>query len=57
MKGEKKMKREDLLKIDRETVRNKSMVLINDSFQNFKQYNLPKAQLVIADIPYSTFYR
>lgn len=53
MKGEKKMKREDLLKIDRETVRNKSMVLINDSFQNFKQYNLPKSQLVIADIPYN----
>lgn len=28
-------------------------MLINDHFQNFKQYNLPKAQLVIADIPYN----
>lgn len=26
--------------------------LIRDSFQNFKTYGLPKAQLVIADIPY-----
>lgn len=28
-------------------------VLINDNFQNFKRYNIPKAQLVIADIPYN----
>ena len=27
--------------------------LINDHFQNFKRYNVPKAQLVIADIPYN----
>ncbi len=27
--------------------------LYNDSFQNFKRYNIPKAQLVIADIPYN----
>ena len=27
--------------------------LINDNFQNFKKYNIPKAQLVIADIPYN----
>lgn len=27
--------------------------LINDHFQNYKVYNLPKAQLVIADIPYN----
>jgi len=27
--------------------------LINDHFQNFKVYGLPKAQLVIADIPYN----
>lgn len=26
--------------------------LFRDSFQNFKQYQLPKAQLVLADIPY-----
>jgi site-specific DNA-methyltransferase (adenine-specific) len=31
---------------------NKGM-LINDHFQNFKVYGLPKAQLVIADIPYN----
>lgn len=27
--------------------------LYNDSFQNFKRYGIPKAQLVIADIPYN----
>lgn len=27
--------------------------LINDNFQNFKRYNIPKAQLVIADVPYN----
>ncbi len=29
------------------------MQLINDHFQNKKQYNIPPAQLVIADIPYN----
>jgi len=28
-------------------------VLINDHFQNFKSYSIPRAQLVIADIPYN----
>lgn len=28
-------------------------ILINDHFQNYKQYNIPKAQLIIADIPYN----
>ena len=28
-------------------------MLIRDHFQNFKSYNLPKAQLIIADIPYN----
>jgi len=28
-------------------------MLINDHFQNYKSYNIPKAQLVIADIPYN----
>lgn len=28
-------------------------MLYNDHFQNFKKYNIPKAQLVIADIPYN----
>ena len=27
--------------------------LFNDNFQNFKKNNIPKAQLVIADIPYN----
>ena len=29
------------------------MEMINDHFQNFKRYQIPKAQLVIADIPYN----
>ena len=29
------------------------MELYNDHFQNFKKYGIPKAQLVIADIPYN----
>lgn len=29
------------------------MKLIHDHFQNYKQYNIPKAQLLIADIPYN----
>jgi site-specific DNA-methyltransferase (adenine-specific) len=28
-------------------------VLINDHFQNYKPYHIPKAQLIIADIPYN----
>ena len=27
--------------------------LFNDHFQNYKRYGIPKAQLVIADIPYN----
>lgn len=30
-----------------------SALIFRDHFQNFKQYNIPKAQLVIADIPYN----
>ena len=29
------------------------MELFNDHFQNYKRYNVPKAQLIIADIPYN----
>lgn len=29
------------------------MELFNDHFQNFKRYSVPKAQLIIADIPYN----
>ena len=28
-------------------------MLIHDHFQNFKVYQIPKAQLIIADIPYN----
>jgi site-specific DNA-methyltransferase (adenine-specific) len=35
------------------TVKQKNVTLINDHFQNYKRYNIPKAQLVIADIPYN----
>jgi len=28
-------------------------MIINDHFQNYKRYNIPRAQLVIADIPYN----
>lgn len=27
--------------------------LFRDHFQNFKRYNVPKAQLIVADIPYN----
>lgn len=30
--------------------------LFNDHFQNYKRYSIPKAQLVIADIPYNDEY-
>jgi site-specific DNA-methyltransferase (adenine-specific) len=33
--------------------KNYSPHLYNDHFQNFKRYNIPKAQLIIADIPYN----
>lgn len=29
------------------------MKLYHDHFQNYKRYNIPKAQLIIADIPYN----
>lgn len=30
-----------------------TLQLFNDNFQNYKRYGIPKAQLVIADIPYN----
>ena len=39
--------------MDRDKIRNDQVYLINDSFQNRKQYNIPKAQLVLTDIPYN----
>lgn len=38
---------------DNSTQRKIKCELYNDNFQNFKRYNIPKAQLVIADIPYN----
>lgn len=34
--------------------KNLKMELYHDNFQNYKRYNIPKAQLVIADIPYNS---
>lgn len=34
-------------------MRNTKIELYNDNFQNYKRYGIPKAQLVIADIPYN----
>ena len=35
------------------TVKQLKTELFNDNFQNYKRYGIPKAQLVIADIPYN----
>ena len=32
----------------------KDVELFNDHFQNYKTYGIPKAQLIIADIPSGT---
>ncbi len=31
----------------------KNVEIFNDSFQNYKSYSIPKAQLIIADVPYN----
>lgn len=31
----------------------KNIELFNDHFQNYKVYGIPKAQLIIADVPYN----
>lgn len=31
----------------------RQLMLINDHFQNHKRYNVPRAQLIIADVPYN----
>ena len=35
------------------TTESKAVNLFHDHFQNFKRYNIPRAQLMIADIPYN----
>lgn len=39
--------------MDEKTIPQLKCELYNDNFQNFKRYNIPKAQLIIADIPYN----
>ena len=39
--------------IRRDTLKEIKTELFNDNFQNYKRYGIPKAQLVIADIPYN----
>lgn len=39
--------------MDEKTIHKLKCELYNDNFQNFKRYNIPKAQLIIADIPYN----
>lgn len=41
------------MQIDRDLIAREDVYLINDSFQNRKQYNIPKAQLILTDIPYN----
>lgn len=36
-----------------ENIKSIKTILYNDHFQNYKSYSIPKAQLVIADIPYN----
>lgn len=40
-------------KKQKSTYKKPIMELYNDNFQNFKRYNIPKAQVIIADIPYN----
>ena len=39
--------------IHRERKEDYTPILYNDHFQNYKRYGIPKAQLIIADIPYN----
>lgn len=41
------------MKSDTTSHRKAVLRLYNDNFQNYKRYNIPKAQIVIADIPYN----
>ena len=43
----------DLKPVDPETGNKVKCELIHDNFQNIARYNVPRAQLVIADIPYN----
>jgi len=41
------------MKDERQRTKKRIINLYNDHFQNYKTYGIPKAQLVIADIPYN----
>lgn len=38
---------------EKQNIKKRVIEMYNDHFQNFKKYNIPRAQLVIADIPYN----
>lgn len=40
-------------KLPSEVTKKTKVELYNDNFENFKRYQIPKAQLMIADIPYN----
>ena len=45
------MNNKSLIPLD--TEKKTKVELYNDNFENFKRYQIPKAQLMIADIPYN----
>ncbi|MCG3698750.1 site-specific DNA-methyltransferase [Aliarcobacter butzleri] len=47
------MSKNDLLTRNLFINRKNKVEIFNDNFQNYKRYGIPKAQLVIADIPYN----
>lgn len=47
------MSKNDLLTKNLFINRKNKVEIFNDNFQNYKRYGIPKAQLVIADIPYN----
>lgn len=47
------MDENEIKKLKEEHQKEIKMELYNDHFQNYKRYQIPKAQLVIADIPYN----
>lgn len=47
------MKVSTQVEVNRKTTDKIKCEIFNDNFQNYKKYGIPKAQLVIADIPYN----
>ena len=49
-----KLDKRDVQKVDPEfRMMNNRVGLFNSTFQDFKRYGIPKAQLILTDIPYS----